>query len=79
MTQQITGLLQDFLFLSILTKNRPGVCTFRPNWRETAARSSSLRRTLQAFLSKAAPVLRVRKGGCGYNHAAAPCKVPALP
>jgi hypothetical protein len=46
-------LLQDFLFLSILTKNRPSVCAFRPNWRETAARSSSLRRTLQAFLSKA--------------------------
>ena len=34
---------------------------------------------LQAFLSKAAPVLRVRKGGYDYKHTAAPCKVPALP
>ena len=59
--------------------NRPCERAFRPNWRETAARSSSLRRTLQAFLSKAAPVLRVRKGGYDYKHTAAPCKVPALP
>ena len=59
--------------------NRSSERAFRPNWRETAARSSSLRRSLQAFLSKASPVLRIRKGGCGYNHTAAPCKVPAPP
>ena len=32
----------------------------------------SLLRTLQAFLSKAAPVLRVRKGGYDCNHTAVP-------
>lgn len=46
-----------------LNKNRPGVCAFRPNWRETAAQSSSLRRTLQAFLSKAAPVCVFGRAG----------------
>ena len=69
----------DILDGTKIQENCPCERAFRPNWRETAAQSSSLCRTLQAFLSKAAPVLCVRKGGYDYKHTAAPCKVPALP